>query len=91
MYVVIKNSYYAVQGFPGGVVVKKSICQCRRCELDPWVGKIPWSRNWPPTPVFLPGKLHEQRSLVGYHPWGYKESGMTEHACSVSTKQQNTV
>ena len=34
--------------------------------LDPWVGKIPWRREWQPTPVFLPGKPHEQRSLVGY-------------------------
>ena len=31
-----------------------------------------------PTPVFLPGKFHGQRSLVGYSPWGPKESDMTE-------------
>ena len=43
------------------------IClQCRRLGFDPWVGKIPWSRAWQPTPVFLPGKSHEQRSLEGY-------------------------
>src|SRR5574337_89658 len=35
------------------------------------------SRKWQHTPVFLPGKLHEQRSLVGYSPWGCKESEMT--------------
>ena len=45
---------------------------------DPWVGKIPWRRKWQPTPVILPGKFHEQRSLAGYSPWGCKESGMTE-------------
>ena len=39
---------------------------------------MPWRRKWQPTPVFLPGKSHEQRSLVGYSPWGHKESDMTE-------------
>ena len=38
----------------------------------------PWRRKWQPTPVFLPGKSHGQRSLVGYCPWGRKESDMTE-------------
>ena len=46
--------------------------------FDPWVGKIPWSRKWQPTPVFLPGKFHGQRSLVGCSPWGCKESYTTE-------------
>ena len=50
--------------------------------FNPWVGKIPWRRKWQPTPVFLPGKSHGQRSLVGYHPWGHKESDMPEHANS---------
>ena len=36
----------------------------------PWAGKIPWRREWQPTPVFLPGEFHEQRSLVGYSPQG---------------------
>ena len=43
-----------------------------------WVGKIPWRREWLPTPVFLPEKSHGQRSLVGCSPWGHKESDMTE-------------
>ena len=43
-----------------------------------WVGKMPWSRKWQPTPVFLPGKLHGQGSLAGCSPWGHKESDMTE-------------
>ena len=42
------------------------------------VGKIPWRREWLPTPVFLPGEFHGQRSLVGYSPWSHKESGMTK-------------
>ena len=58
---------------------KESACQCRRRKFDPWIGKIPWSRKWQPTPVFLPGKSHQNRSLVGYSPWGHKESDMTEH------------
>ena len=35
------------------------------------VGKIPWRREWQPTPVFLPGESHGQRSLAGYSPWGW--------------------
>ena len=48
-------------------------------EFDPWVRKFPWRRTWPPSLVFLPGESHGQRSLVGYSPWGHKESDMTEH------------
>ena len=40
--------------------------------------EIPWRRAWQPTPVFLPGEFHGQRSLAGYNPWGFKESDMTE-------------
>ena len=40
---------------------------------ETWVGKIPWRRRWQPTPVFLPGESHRQRSLVGSHPWVYKQ------------------
>ena len=40
--------------------------------------KIPWRREWLPTPVFLPGDSHGQRSLAGYSPWGHKELNMTE-------------
>ena len=58
-------------GFPGGTSGKEPSCQCRghkRCEFDPWAGKIPWRRAWEPTPVFLPEESHAQRSLVGYNP-----------------------
>ena len=57
---------------------KESTAQCRRCQINPWVRKIPWSRKWQPTPVFLPGNFHGQRNLVGYSPWGHKESDMIE-------------
>ena len=51
---------------------KESGCQCRRCEFEPRGWEIPWRRKWQPTPVFLPGKSHGQRRLVGYSPWGCK-------------------
>jgi len=46
--------------------------------FDPWVRKIPWSRKWQPAPVFLPGKFHEQRSLVGCSPWGHREIQLSD-------------
>ena len=48
-------------------------CQCRRHRFSPWVRKIPWRREWLPTPIFLPGKPDRQRRLAGYSPWGYKD------------------
>ena len=70
------------RGLPGGAVSKESACQCRRHKryvLDSWVRKIPWSRKWQLTPVFLPEKFHRQRSLEGYSPWGCNKSDTTEH------------
>ena len=58
--------------------VKRLPLQCERPRFDLWVGKIPWRRKWQPTPVQLPRKSHGQRSLVGYSPWGRKESNTTE-------------
>ena len=55
---------------------KEPTCQCRRHKrngFDPCFRKIPWRREWQPTPVFLPGEFHRQRSLAGYSPWGCKE------------------
>ena len=46
--------------------------QCRRPEFDPWIGKIPWRREWQPTSVFWPGEFHRQRSLAGSRPWGQR-------------------
>ena len=54
-------------GFPGGSVSKEPACQCRRPRFNPWVGKMPWRRGWPPTPISLPGECHGQRGLVGLH------------------------
>ena len=49
-----------------------------RYRFDPWVGKILWRREWQPTPVFLLGESHGQRSLVGNSPWRCKESATAE-------------
>ena len=68
-------------GFPGGASGKESACQCmrhRRRGFCPWIGKMPWDRKWEPTPVFLLGKSHGQRSLAGYSLQGCKESDTTE-------------
>ena len=51
----------------------------RRHGFHPWVGKISWGGKWQPTPVFLPGKSNESRSLAGYSSWGHQESDTTEH------------
>ena len=70
-------------GFLGGTSGKEPACQCRkpkRCGFDHWVREIPWRRVWQPTPVFLPGKPHGQRSLGSYSPWDCKESNTTEHS-----------
>ena len=56
----------------------KRLPAVRETQVHPWVGKIPWRRKWQPTPVLLPGKFHGRRSLVGYSPWGCKESDTTE-------------
>ena len=68
-------------GYPNGTSGKEPACQCRRLKrhgLSPWVGKIPWRRAWQPTPVFLPGESHGQRSLACCDSRGCKESDMTE-------------
>ena len=62
-------------GCVGGASSKEPACQRRRHKrpgFDPWVRKIPWRRKWQPTPVFLPGEAHGQRSLTGYSPWGHR-------------------
>ena len=76
------DAYYP--GLPRWYSGKESACQCRKCrrrEFGPWVPKIPWSRKWQPTAVFLPGQFHGQRSLVSYSPWGRRigRNWVTEH------------
>ena len=59
-------------------MVKRLPTMWERPRFDPWVGKILWRRKWQLTLVLLPGKSHGWRSVVGYSPWGSKESKMTE-------------
>ena len=71
-----KKNCITKMGFPGGASVKEPTCQCKRCKwyrFNLWVGQIPWRREWLPTPVFLPGESHGQRSLMGYSPWSCTE------------------
>ena len=56
--------------YPWWLNGKESTCWCRKHGFNPWTGKILWSRIWQPTPVFLPGEFHGQRSLVSCSPWG---------------------
>ena len=66
----VRTSSSFVDGLRGASG-KGPICRCRRHKghgFDPWVGKICWSRKWQPATVFLPGKFHGERSLVGYSP-----------------------
>ena len=70
-------------GLPTWLSARESTWQCRRhtrSGFDPWVGKIPWRRAWQPTPVFLPGESHGQRSLAGYSWWGHRELDTIKHA-----------
>ena len=77
---------------PGWHSGKESVCQyrrCKRCGFDSWVGKMPWRRKWQPTPVFLPGKCHGQRSLVGPQSigsWRVRDSRSTEYTQKLKPK-----
>ena len=68
------------RGNPTWIITKlmaqtlKNLSSMQEVWFNPWVRNILWKREWQPTPVFLPGKSHGKRSLVGYSPWGCKES-----------------
>ena len=73
-------------GLPRWRSGKESACQCRRLKrqgFDPWSRKIPWKRKWQPTPVFLPGKSHGQRSL------GLQSMGSQRIRYELATEQQH--
>ena len=65
-------------GRPSDLDSTESACNARDLGLIPVLGRSPWKREWQPTPVFLPGKFHGQRNLVGYSSWDCKESDTTE-------------
>ena len=54
---------------------KESTCQCRRCGFNPWSRKIPWTRKWQPTPVFLPGRTLRTEELGSLHSMGSQGVG----------------
>ena len=72
-------------GLPCWLRQERSCLQCRRPGFNPWLGKSPWRREQQPTPVFLPGESHGQRSLAGYSPWGHKELDTAEQLTCTHT------
>ena len=68
------NRYGKCGGFTTGSDGKESACNEGDLGSIPEVGKIPWRREWQPTPAFLPGEFHGHKSLQGYSPWGHKYS-----------------
>ena len=77
------NSWsFSLVSFPGGSAGKEPGSQCRRRKrgrFSPQAGKTPWRRKRQTALVFLPGKFHGYRRLVGYSPWGHRELDMTDH------------
>ena len=63
----------------------------RDASLIPGSGRFPWRRKWQPAPVFMPEKSHEQRSLVGYSPWGHKELDTTELLTEQQLSNKNQI
>ena len=76
--VISSISFNTTPGLPRWHSGKEPACNARDAGLIPGSGRSPGSRKWQPVPVFLPGKFHGQRSLVGYSPWGHRESDKTD-------------
>ena len=74
----IANHWTTAFAIPGGSDGKASACNPGDPGSIPGLGRFPWRKKWKPTPVLLPGKSHGRWSLVGYCPWGHKESDTTE-------------
>ena len=66
------NTSHGLHWLPRWLRGKESACQGRKYRFNPWLRKIPWRRQWQPSPVFLLEKSHGQRSLAGYSPCGRK-------------------
>ena len=78
------------RGLSWGLSGKESACHAGDTGSISGSGRCPQRRKKQPTPVFLPAKSHRQRSLVGYSPWGHKESDMTERLHSLTPKRLHT-
>ena len=85
IFLYILNMLILYLGLPWWVSGKESTCQCRRHGFSPWVGRILWRRKWQPTPGFLPGELHGQRSLDSCSPCDHKR---LRHNLATKQEQQ---
>ena len=83
---------HIVLGLPSWLSGKESTYQSRRHKRQGPISESgsSWSRKWQPTPAFSPGESHGQRSLVGYSPWGHKESDTTEVTCHSRVQHSTT-
>ena len=65
-------------GFPGGSDGKESACNAKDLGSIPGSGRFPGEGNGNPLQLFLPGESHGQKNLMGYNPWGHKQSDTNE-------------
>ena len=89
-YLHVQLILFQEEGLPQWLSSKESTCNAgaaERCGFDPWVMKIPWRRAWQPIPIFLPGRPHRQRSLVGYTSCGHKRLRYAEATQHVYTDE----
>ena len=77
-YILVEHLREIRRGLRGCSDSKDSTCSAGNPRFNLWVGKFCWRSQWLPTPVFLHGEFHGQRSLVGYSPWGRKKWDTTE-------------
>ena len=82
---MLRPTVQKVRNFPGGSEGKESAHNVEDLGLIPRWGRSPGEGQ--PTPVFLPRESHGQRSLVGYSPWGHKESDKNSSSFVVATIQ----
>ena len=75
---LLRDQIIKTWDFPSGSEGKESTCNVGDPASTPESGGFLWRREWLPTLVFLPGEFHGQRGLIGYSPWGRKESDATE-------------
>ena len=77
---LLDDRYLNTRGFPGGANGKEPACQCRRHKkhgFNPWVGKVPWRREWKPAPAVLPGESPWTEGPGGLQSMG-SQRNMTE-------------
>ena len=85
--IILNSIIILILGLPGGSAVENPPANTggAECEFNPWVGKIPWRREWQPTPVVLLGNSHGQEVQEGYSPWGCKR---VRHELATGQQQQ---